>query len=207
MIEPRALDELLARDPLAPVQSAIVDTLKPLLPGVSIEKHPGKVDISELIKKTVVKAPGIGIGWSRVRESFLMDGATCFAVEWVAYVVAEATVVGQRRREKEEVGLAIGARLLSILADPFASLWGQHGILPVEEKPGAELKPLFTIKDSHQGTAYYFVSWTQVVADIGPAVFPDPIGQVGEDASHIQFEDDAAVDSIKPWLSIEVDDA
>lgn len=207
MIQPRPLDELLARDPLAPVQSAIVDTLKPLLPGVSIEKHPGKVDISELVKKSVVAAPGIGIGFSRVRESFLIDGATCFTVDWVAYIVAEAKAVANRRREKEEVGLAIGARLLAILGDQETSLWGLHGIMPVEEKPPAEMKPFFTIKDASQGTAYYVVTWSQVVADIGPTVFPDLIGHVSEDASHIQFEDDAALDAIKPWLSLEVDDA
>ncbi|MCB5204252.1 hypothetical protein LH464_17435 [Neorhizobium sp. T786] len=205
MIEPRAMDELLARDPLAPVQSAIVATLKPLLPGVSIEKHPGKVDLSELVAKTVVLAPGIGIGFSRVRETFLTDGATCFAVEWVAYIVAEAKVVATRRREKEEVGLAIGARLLAILADPTISLWGLHGTMPIEDKPSPEMKPFFTIKDAKQGTAYYAVTWTQVVADISSAVFPEATGAVSEDATHIQYEDEALT-SIEPWIPVEVSD-
>jgi hypothetical protein len=207
MIEPRTLEQMLEHDPLAPVQSAIVATLRQHLAGITIEKHPGKVDISELVKKAVVRAPGIGVGWSRVRETFLMDGASCFAVEWVAYVVAEAKAIAGKRREKEEVGLAIGSHVLSILADPNVSLWGRTGVLPIEEKPGAELKPFFTIKDAEQGTAYYVVTWSQIVADLTPSIFPADIGQVSNDLTAVHYGDPASIDKIRPWIVMGDDDA
>jgi hypothetical protein len=207
MMEPASLDQLLARDPLAPTQIAIVNTLSSLMPGVTIVRHPGKVDLSELVANTIVKSPGVGIGWSRIRETFITDGATCFVVEWVAYIVSDAKAVANRRVEKEEIGLAIGSRILAILADPILSLWNRTGVMPVEDKPQAELKPFFTLKDAKQGTAYYVVTWSQIIADIGPSVFPQPEGHVDIDAGLIQFQDGAAISSIEPWAPVEEEDA
>jgi hypothetical protein len=167
-MEARSLDQMLAANPIATVQAAIVTTLKGLLPGVSIVLHPGKVDLSELVAKSVVAAPGIGIGWSRVIPVALPDVSFSAQVFWTAYVVAEARVVAGRRVEKEAVGLAIGQQLVAILFDD-ASFWGCDGVLP-PEKP--EMKPLFTIRDAAQGTIYYTVTWSQVIADIGEPALP-----------------------------------
>lgn len=208
MIAPATLQQIMAADPTANTHKAIVDTLKSLLKGVSIVSHPGKVDIAELVGKTVVQAPGVGIGWSRIRPAMLADGSYSTSVEWTAYIVVEAAMVGGKRVEKEHVGFAIGGQLLKILNDPIVATWGMVGITPPETAPAPELKPLFTVRDQSQGTAYYTVSWTQQVVDIGAGVFPLPIGVVGAEDGSIQYAANADIRSMAPWLPAEVvDDA
>ena len=209
MIAPKPLDQLLATDALGPLQAAIVSTLRALNPGVTVEAHPGKVDISELVNKTVVKAPGIGIGFSKIKTGQQAEGHFWLAIEWVAYVVAEAKVVGNRRIEKEAVGLAIGGRVLEILADLETSLWGRTGVLPPETTPPAELKPLFTIKDQSQGVAYYTVTWTQIMADQGASVFPEHAGRYNEETGLIDYDEGRMINEIAPWIPAaeEADDA
>lgn len=200
MISAKTFDQLLATDPLAPMQAAIVSTLKMLNPGVNVAAHPGKVDISELIAKTVVNSPGVGVGWSKIKTGQHADGMFYLATEWVAYIVAEAKVVGTRRVEKEAVGLALGGRLLEILADLETSLWGRTGVLPPETTPPAELKPLFTVRDASQGVAYYTVTWTQIVPALGSSVFPAGVGRYDEDLGLIRYEDPADIDELSPWV-------
>ncbi|MCO5059638.1 MAG: hypothetical protein M9905_17510 [Rhizobiaceae bacterium] len=200
MMEPKTLARLLACDPLAPVQSAIVTTLTTLLPGVRVVAHPGRVDLSELLAKSVATAPGIGVGWSRVRRAMHMDGSFGALVEWVAYVVAEARVVDGRRVEKEAVGLAIGGQVLRALADDTVCFWGRAGILPPEMQPQAELKPLFTVRDMAEGTAYYTVTWTQLVADIGETLFPTATGTANPEAGTIDYADPDHIAAIAKFL-------
>lgn len=210
MIAPATLQQIMEADPTADTHKAIVDTLDRLLKGVSVVAHPGKVDISELVGKTVVKAPGIGIGWTRIRPAMLADSSYSASVEWTAYIVVEATIVAGKRVEKERVGFAIGGQLLKILADPAVSSWGRAGVAPVEtSSPLPELKPLFTVRDQSQGTAYYTVSWTQQIVDIGAGVFPQPIGAVNIDDGSIAYAKNADIRSMAPWLPAEVvgDDA
>jgi hypothetical protein len=195
-MNPVSLDQLLAADPIASLQKVIVSTIKTQILGVTVINHPGKVDISELIEKTVVPAPGISIGWTRARAAGLSDGSYGLAVEWVAYIVAAARVVGLKRTEKEEVGIALGARLLAILND----------LMPVSETPVPELKPIFTVKDAAQGTAYYTVTWTQVIPDVGQTYFPQVTGTVAEDAGTISYEDEAWAEAIAPFIA-EIADA
>jgi len=204
MIAPATLQQIMAADPTANTHNAIVDTLKSLLKGVSIVSHPGKVDIAELVGKTVVQAPGVGIGWSRIRPAMLADGSYSASVEWTAYIVVEAAMVGGKRVEKEHVGFAIGGQLLKILNDPIVATWGMVGITPPETSPAPELKPLFTVRDQSQGTAYYTVSWTQQVVDIGAGVFPLPIGAVDIEDGSIQYAANAAIRDMAPWLPAEV---
>ncbi|NBN76810.1 hypothetical protein GWI72_00845 [Microvirga tunisiensis] len=200
MIAPATLETLIATDRLAQTQTAIVRRIGELITGVSVVAHPGKVDISELVARTVVQAPGVGIGFTRIRETAMVDGAFCLAVEWVAYVVAEACVVARRRVEKEAVGLAIGSRLLAILGDMETSTWGLTGILPPETSPQPELKPMFTVRDQAQGTVYYAVTWTQVIADLGAPILPDAAGTYGEASGLIIYDTAADLDEIARWV-------
>lgn len=200
MIQPKSLDQLVAADPLVPVQKAIVTTLWGLLPGVSVEAHPGKVDLSELTGKSVVTAPGIGIGWSRIRRTAVLDGSFGAAVEWVAYIIAEPKIVAGRRVEKEVVGAAIGGQLLRILSDDTTCFWGRTGILPPLRDAVPELKPLFTIKDAAQQTAYYVVTWTQTIADIGATHFPTATGRTDPEHGTIDYADQDAIDAIAHFL-------
>lgn len=206
MIAAKSLDALLADDPLAPLQAAIVTTLRTLNPGVTVEPHPGRVDVSELMAKKVVNAPGIGIGWSKIRGGQHADGQFYLIVEWVAYVVAEARVVNGRRVGKEAIGLALGGRILELLADDETAFWGRTGVLPPETAPPAELKPLFTIRDDAQGVAYYTVTWTQILAALGDGAFPEHTGRFDEATGLIGFQDASMIDDISPWIPAEQDD-
>lgn len=200
MMEPKNLAQLLVDDPLAPLQAAIVSTLRALILDVTVLAHPGKVDVSELISKTVVRAPGIGVGWNKVKSAQHADGSLYLIVEWVAYVVAEAMVRDDRRKEKEAIGLAIGGRIVEILADLETSLWGLPGVLPPETTPPAEMKPLFTIRDAAHGVAYYTVTWTQIMPAIGDGVFPRHFGRYDEQLGVIRFEDADQIDELAPWV-------
>lgn len=200
MIEPKPLVSLLLDDRLLPLQSVIVARLLALLPGVAVVRHPGKVDISELIAKSVVAAPGVGIGWSRIREIAIVDGSFSLSVEWTAYIVAEAKVIDGRRVEKEALALAIGARLLQILGDDETAMWGLTGILPPETTPQAELKPLFTVRDASQGVAYYTVTWTQIVVDLGETAFPTEAGTYSEEDNWIKFASEATLEAMRPFI-------
>lgn len=200
MMEPKPFAALLETDPLAPLQAAIVFTLKLLNPGVAVVPHPGKVDVSELVFKTVVKAPGIGVGWNKVKTGQHADGMFYLVVESVAYIVAEAKVVETRRVEKEAVGLAIGGRLLEILADIETSMWGRPGVLPPETTPPAELKPFFTVRDAAQGIAYYTVTWTQIVPALGTGFMPPHAGRYDERLGAIVYPEADMIDELAPWI-------
>jgi hypothetical protein len=203
MTAPRTLGQLLERDVLAAAQTAIVAKLSAAFDGVTVLAHPGKVDLSELVGKAVVAAPGVGIGWSRVRVDPMMDGAQSFAVDWTAYIVAEAKVVGGKRVEKETVGMAIGARLLELLNDDAFTAF-VAGMMPPE--PRAELKPFFTIRDASQGTVYYIVTWSQLIADLGVPRFPQQTATVDEALPGFVFEDDEARDAVAQFLPALKDD-
>ena len=200
MIAPKPLDQLLATNALGPLQAAIVSTLRTLNPGVTVEAHPGKVDISELISKTVVTAPGIGLGWTKVKTGQHADGTFYLAVEWVAYIVTEAKVINGRRAEKEALALAIGGRLLAILADLDINMWGRTGVLPPETTPPAELKPIFTVGDASQGIAYYTVTWTQIVPALGTGFMPAHVGRYDEQLGAIRYPDADQIEDLSPWI-------
>lgn len=194
MIEPRTLSQLLTDDSLEPVQRAIVQTLSALLPDVRVVAHPGRVDLSELLAKSVATAPGIGIGWSRVRRAMHVDGSFGALVEWVAYIVTEAKLVSGKRVEKEAIGLAIGGQVLRVLADGEKCFWGRSGILPPERQPEPDLKPLFTVRDAANATAYYTVTWTQIVADIGTSLFAEQaLGRFDPGTIAVSYPDDPHV--------------
>ncbi|MEZ5782073.1 MAG: hypothetical protein R3D70_10655 [Rhizobiaceae bacterium] len=203
MIPAASLSQLLASNPLADTQAAIVATLRALLPGVTVELHPGKVDLSELVAKQVVAAPGIGLGWSQAKYAGMADGSFCVTVSWTAYIVAEAMVNADRRVEKEAVGLAIGGQLLKILADDEASFWNRTGVLPIgaNNAPEPELKPFFTVRDAAQGTAYYVVTWSQIIADIGETTFPLAAGRVrSPDDMVIDYGSEADLQHVGHWI-------
>lgn len=199
-MNPVNLATLLSNDRLGEAQLAIVAALGRLIQNVKVAAHPGKVDVSELIARTVVSAPGIGIGWSRIRRAAVSDGAYNLAVEWTAYIVAEAAMVGLRRVEKESVGLAIGSRILAILADSREPFWGLSGILPPEEVPAPEMKPIFTVRDASQGVAYYAVTWTQTIADLGRGHFPASVGQAYPDHGVIGYASAEDLNSVLGFI-------
>lgn len=212
---PATLADLLSADPIAPLQRAIVATVKTLLPGVAVAGHPGKVDVSELIARKIAPAPSVTIGWSRARRMVISDGHYSMPIEWTAYIAAEPRVIDTRRVEADAIAFAIGARLLAILADQLTPLWGMDGVLPPEESPAPEFKPLFTVKDGDKGVYYYTVTWTQGLAALGASFFPGDLSHLvsipGEErvdieTAAIQFVDADALARAAAFFPAEEDD-
>lgn len=199
-IAPVPLADLIAADPAHALKGAIVARLAALLPGVKVVSHPGRIDIADVVAKSVVAAPGVAVGWTRIRARRLIDGGYGLAVEFAAYVVVEDAVVEGRRVERETLGLALGHRLLAILEDAEAQTWGLGNVLPPEADPAPELKPMFTVRDAAAGAAYYAVTWTQLVADLGRSLFASDRPSVTEldGTGTAPFADVAFPDQIPP---------
>lgn len=193
MIEPLSLQALVAADPLAPVKAAIRDRLSALLPGVAVVSHPGKIDISEVVGKSVVAAPGIAVGWSRIRAARIIDGGHQLVVEWTAYIVVEDRAIGGRAVSRETLGLAIGSRVVAVLEDADEQTWGLGNLMPPAADPRPELRPMFTVRDLAAGAAYYAVTWTQSLVDLGVGLFAAPQPSVATTAADpaidIEFEE------------------
>lgn len=175
MIAPASLSDLLTADPLRAWQAAIVAELASLLPGVKVVSHPGKIDISQMLAKTVVPAPGVAVGWTRVRTAKVIDGTVDLTVEWAAYAVVEDKVIGDVRIDRDRLAFALGTRLLMILADPEATAWGLTSVTPPAEQPAPQLVPLFTIADQAKGVGYLAVTWTQSLVGQGDSLFAGPV--------------------------------
>lgn len=173
MMEPRTLAEMIAASRLEAARAAIIATLDPLLVGVTVIGHPGKLDINDVVARAVVAAPGVAIGWTRVRCETQTGGSFNAPVEWAAYIVAEdyADVAGKRRVPRDAVAHGIGSTILEILADPGLSSWGLAAINRPETDPGPALVPMFTAKSFEAGTAYYAVTWRQTFWDEGAPFF------------------------------------
>ena len=173
MITPRTLSQMITASRLETARKAIIDTLDPLLVGVTVVGHPGKLDINDVVAKTVVAAPGVAIGWTRVRSETQVGGQFNAPVEWAAYIVAEdfADLAEKRSVTRDAVAHGIGQMILEILADPDLSSWGLNDINRPEPDPGPSLVPMFTAKSWEAGTAYYAVTWRQAFWDSGASFF------------------------------------
>lgn len=207
MITPQPLAGLVAADPIAACKAAIVARLATLLPGVKIVSHPGKVDISEVVGKSVVASPGVAVGWSRVRVQRLIDGSFALLVDWTAYVVVENKVIANARVEREVIGVAIGRRLVETLEDADEQTWGLGNVTPPSADPPPELRPLFTVRELTEGAAYYAVTWTQTLVDQGTPLFAGatPIAAIAADGA-IEFdwsEGEAPPPEVTAWLDQE----
>lgn len=180
-VRPRTLAQMIEASPLRQGRDAIVARLRELCQGVSVVGHPGKIDILDVVERDIVKAPGIAVGWSRVRAPREIDGAIAMAVDWTAYIVAEdlADLAARKSVPRDSVAYGIGTALLEILANDEAATWG----LPRITAPAqAELKPVFTAEAYEKGSVFYAVTWTQAFVDRGRGWFEGPTPQTGQDA-------------------------
>lgn len=174
MIEPASLAELMTADPVTPLRDAIAEKLAELFPGVTVKSHIGKLDIYDVVKRDLVRAPGIAVGWTAIKSPREVSGAYCMPVNLAAYIVTEDKSINNRRVDRAEIAHAIGTRLLDILHDPDIAGWGVDNTGLPEGNPSPELKPIFTATSYEKGTAYYAVTWTQMIADRGPNFLGGP---------------------------------
>lgn len=194
----RLLD-LIAEDRFGVARDAIVAGLAAEFTDVKIRSHPGKLDIYDVVKMAALPSPCVLVGWTRMRSSRVTDGSYTLPVDWAAYIVAEdyADTATRTRIDRDVVANAIGSRILAILNDPDLSGWGLQNISLPDPHPGPELRPMFTAKESEKGTAYYAVTWSQSLADLGPnfmggatPAFVEPGADPEDPRPGLKFESD-----------------
>lgn len=178
MISPLTLPQMIAASRLDALKTAIVATLKPLLPRVTITLHPGRLDINDLLAKAIVAAPGVAIGWTRLRASREIGGTYGTPIDLAAYIVTEdysdTSSTPPRLVARDVVAHGIGSFLLRILHDPDAPTWGLTGITHPLPEPAPELRPVVTMKTAENGTAVYAVTWSQATLLEGASLFGGP---------------------------------
>ncbi|MGX1100252.1 hypothetical protein [Amorphus sp. MBR-141] len=192
MMEPQSLLDMIQETRIEPVTAAAVRTFADLMPDVTVTGHPGKLDIADVVKRSVVRAPGVAVGWSSIKRDRQIVGTYLLSVSFAAYVVVEDYVdrAAKRRIARDVVAHAIGGRLLNILSDSDLAAWGLEGVtLPLLD-PEPEFKPLFTAKDAEAGTAYYAVTWRQSIVDLGAAIMDGPTPATDEALPGVRFEED-----------------
>lgn len=174
-IAPATLHEMIASSRIEGVKAAIAATLARLMKGVSIESYPGRLDINDVLAKAVVAAPGLALGWTRLRSSRDVGGTFGIPVDWIAYIVvedfADTKAKPARRVGREAVAYGIGAFLLRILADADTPFWGLTGLSEPMPDPAPEMRPVVTMKTAENGAAVYAVTWSQLLMFEGKPLF------------------------------------
>ena len=189
MMEPQSLLAMIQDTRIETVTSKAVETFAGLMPDVTVTGHPGKLDIADVVKRSVVRAPGVAVGWTSIKRDRQIAGTYSLTVSFAAYVVVEhyADHAAKRSIPREAVAHAIGNRLLRILSDADLAAWGLEGVtLPLLD-PEPEFKPLFTAKDAEAGTAYYVATWRQAIIDQGAAIMDGPTPEIDETYPGVQF--------------------
>lgn len=170
MTEPapgRTLAQRLAAARLAPAHKAIVASLKPHFPDVQVVRHPGRVDVADLVAKDIFSAPALAIAATRARPQREHNGEYGLEVEWTGYVIAEDKVIAGRRVERDEIGHAIGEGLIEILQAETVCRWGLTDITDPAFDGAQALRPVFTVKSYERGVALYAVTWSQTLLNLG----------------------------------------
>lgn len=206
MMAPATLAEILSADPLEAWQRAIVARLVTLFPGVTVKAHPGKIDISQMIAKTIVPAPGIAVGWSRVRSIEIINGMVDLTVDWSAYLVVEAKAIENRAVDRDRLGWALGYRMMMILADREETTWGLNQITPPSEQPAPQLVPLYTVQDESRGVGYLAATWSQTLVAQGAGLYDAPtpvlapiIDDEGRPSIEADFDGDVPLEVRALW--------
>ncbi len=218
MIAPAPLLQLLAGSRVVQARDAVKATIEAILPGVTVVTHPGKLDINDYVEKAIVPAPGVAVGYTRLRQAADPAGTWSDVVDFVAYVVVDdlvdRTVTPPRTYARELVAHAVGGRILQALRDPTLMFWGLNGIEPPGQDPGPSLTPVFTAKADKSMTAVYAVTWSQALANDGEPFFGggpfavEPLGAPGPDfpdRDSLVFDvGDQAFDDLPPELQAHI---
>lgn len=195
-IQTLTLPEMISASRIDTCQDAIVSTLDALMIGVTVKPHPGKLDFQDVVAKSVVRAPGVGVGWSRIRGARDPEGTFETVIDWTAYIVAEdkADIPAKTRMSREAIAFAVGTHILKALHDDDVCHWGLTKVTRPAETPAPEIKPLFTAAAYGQGTVYYAVTWRQALIDEGAPFFGTETVTVTEGAMPSDVEVDVLPD-------------
>lgn len=160
--------QLLTAARVKAMRDAAVAGVATLFADIEVKSHPGKLDMSDVLKKGVFTAPSIHIAASRIMPDGRLSASDDFTLEMTAYVVAEDVMVSGARVERDEMALAICEALLTALSDDDFARWGLQDIGCAEEPKAA---PLFTIKSFTEGAVYWAVTWKQTLYSVSTPIF------------------------------------
>lgn len=169
MSAPLSLSALVTASQVHALQRAIVAALAPLFPEVEVKGHPGKLDISDVLEKDVIRAPAILVAILRQVEEQRLSTSRDVLVEIGLFVVVEDAAFGEppMRIERDELGHAICDALTYILNGRESSRWNyQASAIGFPDR--IEARPLFTALTFERGTAYYTVTFSQTLYNLDP---------------------------------------
>lgn len=175
-LTPMPVADLIDDDKMQEVRDAIVATFAGLIPGLKVEAHPGKLDISDILAADIKGMPCVLVGWTRLRPDIMAAGQYDIEVDFIAYIAVQDWVdlAAKRSVKREEVGQAIGNFILQILTNENHECFGLPGVGRPYRSPMPEFKPVFTANSYAKGVAYYAVTWTQPLMDRGQSIATDP---------------------------------
>lgn len=157
------LADLLATSRAFTLREAVVATLQAAFPQVEVKSLPGRISIDDLDSKDLFQPPSIGVAAVRIRPAEgRMSGTRDVPVEIVAYVVTEDGPYGDADRlvYRDELGLALCDGLLAISERTDLARWGLADIGMPED---AEARSLISVSTEERATAYFSVSWWQML--------------------------------------------
>lgn len=161
------IPELLDASRVFALRQAVVATLAPLFPGCEVKSHPGRLDMDDVTgERSPFATPSLNVGVTRLQAAEgRMSGHRELPLELGVYVVtADQAVPGRGLVTRDELGLALCDGVLAALEDPDRARWGLADIAPAEDAAAA---PLFTSVADGKGTAFYAVTWRQVLYTLG----------------------------------------
>jgi hypothetical protein len=171
-LSPVTCAEMLARARVFALRTAVVAAFAEHFPDLEVKAHIGKLDMSDVLEKSIFAPPTIAIAATRIIDEDRLSGSDDILVQMTAYVVTEDKmfVDGSQRRlvTRDELALAICEEALVALSDLDWTDWGLENI---GDPDGVESFPLFTLKSFERGTVYYAVTWKQRLYALGEPDF------------------------------------
>ena len=141
-------------------RTAVLKGLATAFPDIAVKALPALIDIADLDKADLFAAPAFGVAVSRIRPAEgRMSGQRDVPVEVVVYVVVEDRQVAGKLVYRDELGLALCDGVLGLLETP-AARWGLDEIGMPED---AAARPVLSVMTENRGTAYFAVTWWQVL--------------------------------------------
>lgn len=171
MIAPLTIAQRLAAARLGLLPDAISATLRPLYPDVTVRTHPGRIDVADIIAGDIFLPPMIAVAVTEFSGDGQVPGQMDVVADCAAYIVTEEMALAGRAVGRDQVGLAIALGMLEILNDLDLPRWGMTNITPPRDPRG---RALFSALSYEKGTAYYSVTWKQVLFAEGEPM-PGPV--------------------------------
>lgn len=165
--------DMIAASRVNALRDAVVATFEPVFPQFEVKAHPGKLDIADIVAQDMFRPPALAIAALRVKPEERASGSEDLVVDLAAYVIVEDGPWGPSNGliYRDELGYAVGAALIRLLSATGPDAVNRWGLIDVGMPADVEMKPLFTVKSYERGSAFYAVTWRQVLYHTGPTIW------------------------------------